>query len=322
MRHKILAPVFLFVLLVVAGIVVAQESGASSGSSTGQTTEPLEGSGGAGSGGSGGASVVDGIPEGAVITAYGDSYQQPSGHSVPATPGLAADPCESNSDCRWCGNTCGAFPAGSICPAVMPPEGYGCVCSSGKCALMSPQSPGIPVPGSSGAAETGMAGMVAPVTIPTEDVVNASSRETGLLKNDTGAEAGETSPTPLPVTGPAFLISGSGHTFVLGSGSVNASSALPVKSEGDAVYIESGQRKIEIKVMPDKAAERANDVLDTITFMKLDAEEQPAYDVVGRKKGMLFGFIPVSLDIKARILADTGEIQDVERPWWAFLVMI
>ena len=43
--------------------------------------------------------------------------------------------CESDADCKWCGNTCVAKNTlkGKMCADVMPPEGYSCKCQNNIC---------------------------------------------------------------------------------------------------------------------------------------------------------------------------------------------
>jgi hypothetical protein len=41
--------------------------------------------------------------------------------------------CSFDSDCNWCGWNCVLWEPDMICPTVMPPEGYECVCMGGIC---------------------------------------------------------------------------------------------------------------------------------------------------------------------------------------------
>ncbi|MFH8107928.1 MAG: hypothetical protein QXJ25_02815 [Candidatus Aenigmatarchaeota archaeon] len=41
--------------------------------------------------------------------------------------------CSKNEDCFWCGNTCMNRKERVMCPMVMPPPGYACVCENGRC---------------------------------------------------------------------------------------------------------------------------------------------------------------------------------------------
>lgn len=47
---------------------------------------------------------------------------------------------------------------------------------------------------------------------------------------------------------------------------------------------------------------------------------QQTYTVQGVKKGKLFFFIPVRLNIQLEVDAITGVVKEIKRPWWSFLV--
>jgi len=54
--------------------------------------------------------------------------------------------CESDSDCGWCGDNCVLSEPGMICPAVMPPSGYECVCIDRVCSEKKVKSGKEPQP--------------------------------------------------------------------------------------------------------------------------------------------------------------------------------
>jgi hypothetical protein len=127
---------------------------------------------------------------------------------------------------------------------------------------------------------------------------------------------------PQAEAGPQFSISAIGQGFALKSGVAEAMASMPLRSEGGLVYIQSGQKEIEIKVMPDAAAGLVANEVGDISSITLELKDVPVYVVSGSKDGMLLGFIPVKLDMKVKVAADTGEIKSVEKPWWAFLVIL
>ncbi len=87
----------------------------------------------------------------------------------------------------------------------------------------------------------------------------------------------------------------------------------------------------EVKIMPDTASERAIERLK----LKVCSEEnecqmelkevgkgeqvKAAYEVKAQKQAKLFGLFTTKMQVQAQIDAETGEVIQVKKPWWAFL---
>ena len=93
----------------------------------------------------------------------------------------------------------------------------------------------------------------------------------------------------------------------------------------------SNGQNAEIKVMPDAASERAMERLE----LKVCSEEndcqmelkevgkgdqiKAAYEVKAQKQAKLFGLFRTKMQVQAQIDAESGEVIQTKKPWWAFL---
>ncbi|MCD6367895.1 MAG: hypothetical protein J7L45_02295, partial [Candidatus Aenigmarchaeota archaeon] len=92
----------------------------------------------------------------------------------------------------------------------------------------------------------------------------------------------------------------------------------------------SNGKYAEVKVMPDTASERALERLRLknceencqieLKEVDKDQEKKVVYEVKAKKKARLLGFLPVEMTVEADVDAENGEVIQVKKPWWAFLV--
>lgn len=103
-----------------------------------------------------------------------------------------------------------------------------------------------------------------------------------------------------------------------------------LSQEGDRLQATmSNGMKSEIKVMPDRANERALERLQlknknsTIELKEVGAGNatRMAYGVTTKAKAKAFWFFDTEVDAEVEIDAETGEIIKVNKPWWAKLEM-
>lgn len=88
----------------------------------------------------------------------------------------------------------------------------------------------------------------------------------------------------------------------------------------------SNGNKEDIKIMPDKASEIALEKLGFKGF-EIELKEvgkgdnlKAVYVAEGNESGKFLGIFKVKLNLEAQIDAETGEVINFDRPWWAFLV--
>ncbi len=93
----------------------------------------------------------------------------------------------------------------------------------------------------------------------------------------------------------------------------------------------SNGRNAEIKVMPDAASETAIARLRlrvcseenncTIQLKEVGSNEQvrAAYEVRAQKEARVLGLFRARMQVQAQVDAETGEVIQSRKPWWAFL---
>jgi hypothetical protein len=91
----------------------------------------------------------------------------------------------------------------------------------------------------------------------------------------------------------------------------------------------SNGRNAEIKVMPDTASETALQRLRlrncdencTIELREVGVGNRTmaAYEVRAQRNSRVFGLFRARMNVQAQVDAETGEIIQVRKPWWAFL---
>ena len=91
----------------------------------------------------------------------------------------------------------------------------------------------------------------------------------------------------------------------------------------------SNGRYALIKIMPQEASDRAVAEMEakceerncTVELREenVRGEAKAVYVVEAKKDARLLGFIKTEMDVRANVDAETGEVVEVRKPWWAFL---
>ena len=93
----------------------------------------------------------------------------------------------------------------------------------------------------------------------------------------------------------------------------------------------SNGKNAEIKVMPNTASERAlkrlrlkvcseeNGCQIELKEVGVGNKTQLAYELKTQRKSKVFGLFKAQMRVEAQVDAETGEIIQVKKPWWAFL---
>ncbi len=93
----------------------------------------------------------------------------------------------------------------------------------------------------------------------------------------------------------------------------------------------SNGRNAEIKIMPNTASERAMERLRlkvcssenncSIVLKEVGTGNQAraAYEVQAQKEARVLGLFRTKMNVQAQIDAETGEVIQSKKPWWAFL---
>ncbi|MBI4116898.1 hypothetical protein HY449_04100 [Candidatus Pacearchaeota archaeon] len=82
-----------------------------------------------------------------------------------------------------------------------------------------------------------------------------------------------------------------------------------------------------IKILPDRAAQIARERIKAMNISNLTLEEikernvpRVVYNIQTNKNGRFLGVFKLAMKTETRIDPETGEVIDVNAPWWAFLV--
>ena len=104
-----------------------------------------------------------------------------------------------------------------------------------------------------------------------------------------------------------------------GKTSIKTSKKLLIQER--KLLMETSQGDKEIKMMPSEASEIAINQLKLKDYeIELKDVGKPVYEVVGNKEVKLIGLFRIKMKIKSQIDTETGDIEEIEKPWWSFLV--
>lgn len=124
--------------------------------------------------------------------------------------------------------------------------------------------------------------------------------------------------------------------FKLKVGNAEAQSSLEITQEQDQnrttlkTQLSNG-KNAEIKVMPNTASEKAIEKLQlkncdsenkcSIELKEVGNGEQVkvAYEIQAQKEARFLGMFKTRMKVQAQIDAETGEVIQSKKPWWAFL---
>lgn len=102
------------------------------------------------------------------------------------------------------------------------------------------------------------------------------------------------------------------------SGDVEVVTSEKVFVENSELYVYTSKDIKQIKSFPEEAVSSSK--IETLINIELIEEnEKLVYHIFGTSKGKFLFIFPVTLEIKTIISAETGEVIDIDKPWWAFL---
>lgn len=122
-------------------------------------------------------------------------------------------------------------------------------------------------------------------------------------------------------SGKTVSIERTGEKLILTSNDVSASTKEELKIKKSGIFIEVDGRDLEIILLPNDASNNVDSSMDSIDKIELKVEDGKAiYDISGMKDGSLFGIISISVNINAKVNAESGELYSLQKPWWGVLV--
>ena len=125
----------------------------------------------------------------------------------------------------------------------------------------------------------------------------------------------------------------SGNIITITIEKIGVETELEIESEVDEennstkikVKMSNGQKK-EIKQLPNNIRQRVREQVkiciedeDKCEMKLKEIRDELMYEVEGEKQSKLFNLFKKRMHIKTQVNAETGEIMNVNKPWWAFL---
>jgi len=100
-------------------------------------------------------------------------------------------------------------------------------------------------------------------------------------------------------------------------------------NESELEVVLSDGNTTRIKVLPEQARERVRERLRTGNITNFSLEEiedrnipHVVYNIETNQQGRFLGVFKLALKSETQIDPETGEVIDINRPWWAFLVSV
>lgn len=106
--------------------------------------------------------------------------------------------------------------------------------------------------------------------------------------------------------------------LIIDSNGIKAEISTPIRVDENGLKLEEK----DVKVLPNQAVQRMRTQINA-TAKKISlsiSQEVPVYEIQAVQKAKLLWIIPIELEIKTTVNAQTGEVGRIERPWWSFLV--
>jgi len=105
---------------------------------------------------------------------------------------------------------------------------------------------------------------------------------------------------------------------VLAEGKEVLSTGVSNLTEQGRVFMATSEGQKQITITPEIASQKAGITAVKATALK-EENTVPVYFINGTKQVKLLFFIPLSMDVQAKINAENGEIISIANPWWSFL---
>jgi hypothetical protein len=118
-------------------------------------------------------------------------------------------------------------------------------------------------------------------------------------------------------TSHSISIEKNAENLVLNSNGVIANTSLPLELDTTGIYVNIGDTKKELKVLPDMLPET-----ETVNIKRIELkniEQEPVYEVKALIEGRVLGLFPVSMDIEMRANGNNGNLEVSKKPWWSVL---
>jgi len=248
----------------------------------------------------------------------GDRTSGPAGPVViPGSPGLdevhEADSviCSIDKPCGQ-GLECIRFPeVGLICAEPNPcsyykcPSGTSCIVAESYPAQVMCQCTGPDCPDNSGSINTVQYNTQTRTVAFGTDSIDVRQREVTISRTTQQNE------------GLGIVSKPKG---VLESGAVSAEYTGELMFQESKMYMNTSAGKRIVNILPEDAVGISEmPAMNSVGIELREDSGRPAYFVKGTNQERLFFILPVTIDVEAKVDAETGKLVSVKRPWWSFL---
>ncbi|MDO8668668.1 MAG: hypothetical protein Q7K65_00030 [Candidatus Buchananbacteria bacterium] len=109
-----------------------------------------------------------------------------------------------------------------------------------------------------------------------------------------------------------------GKNTIIISGKVTVSTKEAVRVGDEKLFINNQ----EIKIMPDTASEKAIATLELKKDIVIELKDtgKPVYEISGKKEVKILYLFKAEMTIKTEVNTETGDLENIKKPWWSFLV--
>ncbi len=112
----------------------------------------------------------------------------------------------------------------------------------------------------------------------------------------------------------------SGNMIVQVQGQNMSTNVTLYKANGNIYGTFENNQTREIKLLPDQVKERIRERLSTqLQNENITLDQNGTYQYTGEDPAKLLGLFKVKMKIKAELNSETGDITELNKPWWAFL---
>jgi len=120
------------------------------------------------------------------------------------------------------------------------------------------------------------------------------------------------------VSGTALPSFSNSSTSIIPQESTRKSDTV-TKNNTPAKESQNISNKKQINILPEDAIKVSEIDKESAKIELIEKYQKPVYSVVGMKQAKLLFIIPVLMEVKTEVDAETGKVISVNKPWWSFL---
>lgn len=116
------------------------------------------------------------------------------------------------------------------------------------------------------------------------------------------------------------VLAGESGNIIVQIKGINMSTNVTLYHHNGKVYGNfKGNETKELKVLPDQAKDKVEEVEPDIEEEEIVLDENALYQINAKKKARLFWIFAVKEKVRTQVSSETGEVGKIKTPWWGFL---